>query len=182
MTTAPASPAATSPSVVEALRTSHRRILLAAMLPAAVTAVLVVALGALRAGTAGAVGGAVGSVLVFLFFGAGLWVMRATAGLSPQVAMLAALASYAGKVILLAIALGLLKDVDALDRTVFALGAFAVGTVWLLGEVLGFARARVPLVDAGTGTGTAAASGTGNGTGSGTATGTAAQGSAGARA
>ncbi|MGN6599571.1 MAG: hypothetical protein ACTHMW_09885 [Actinomycetes bacterium] len=180
MTTAPASPAATSPSVVEALRTSHRRILLAAMLPAAVTAVLVVALGALRAGTAGAVGGAVGSVLVFLFFGAGLWVMRATAGLSPQVAMLAALASYAGKVILLAIALGLLKDVDALDRTVFALGAFAVGTVWLLGEVLGFARARVPLVDAGTGT--VAAPGAGSGTGSGTATGTAAQGSAGARA
>lgn len=146
MPTAPASPAAT-PSVVDALRTSHRRILVSAMVPAAVTAVIVVALGALRAGSAGAVGGAVGSVLVFLFFGAGLWVMRATAGLSPQLAMLAAMASYAGKVVLLAVALGLLKDVSALDRTVFALGAFAVGTVWLLGEVLGFARARVPLVD-----------------------------------
>lgn len=148
MPTAPASPAA-APSVVDALRSSHRRILASAVTPALVTAVLVVALGAVRAGAAGALGGAVGSVLVFLFFGAGLWVMRATVGLSPQVAMLAAVGSYAGKVVLLAVALGLLKDVQSLDRTVFALGAFAVGTVWLLGEVLGFARARVPLVDPG---------------------------------
>lgn len=134
--------------MLDSHRPDHQRTLIrSAVIPAAVAAVLAIAVGTLARGVPGLVGAVVGALLVVVFFGAGLWVVLATADLAPVVSMVAALGSYVGKVVLFGLALALLKDVETLDRTTFALAAVAVALVWMVGEVIGVARARTPLVD-----------------------------------
>lgn len=111
------------------------------------TAVVAVVVGLLVRGGSGAVGAALGALLALGIGYVGMWVMRSTAAASPAGVMIGAMASFAGKFVLLMIILIVFRGTTLFDIEAFGLALLAVTGGWIGGEVAGFVRARVPAVD-----------------------------------
>src|SRR3954454_22467472 len=110
-------------------------------------AVAAVVLGAVLRGTPGLVGGLLG---VVLGLAAGLittLVMRGTARTSPAGAMIGAMTSLAGKILLLMLFLVAFRGTTLSDNRVFECSLLAVTVGWIAGEVIGFVRAKAPVLD-----------------------------------
>jgi ATP synthase protein I len=98
-------------------------------------------------GTSGVVGALIGAVLGLL---AGLittLVMRGTARTSPAGVMLGAMVSLAGKVLLLMLFLVIFRGTTLFDNRAFGFTLLAVTVGWIAGEVVGFVRAKIPVLD-----------------------------------
>jgi ATP synthase protein I len=98
-------------------------------------------------GTPGLVGALIG---VVLGLAAGLvttLVMRGTARTSPAGVMIGAMTSLAGKILLLMLFLVAFRGTTLFDNRVFGFALLAVTIGWIAGEVVGFVRAKVPVLD-----------------------------------
>lgn len=146
MTDPAAAPEPDAPHVKTVLRlaaTMQRHALLLS-LPLAVGAAV---LGLVLRGVPGLVGALIGAVLGL---GAGLittFVMRGTARTSPAGVMIGAMTSLAGKILLLMLFLVAFRGTTLFDNRVFGFTLLAVTIGWIAGEVIGFVRARVPVLD-----------------------------------
>jgi ATP synthase protein I len=103
------------------------------------------------AGIDGVVGATIGLTLVVVFFGLGLVVLRRSARLEPALVLLVALGLYAAKVVLIGGSLLLVAASGVLDgiadSTALGLTAILCTFAWTVGQIVGAARARVPLYD-----------------------------------
>jgi ATP synthase protein I len=118
-----------------------------ALLISAPLAAAAVVLGAVLRGTPGLVGALLG---VVLGLAAGLvttLVMRGTARTSPAGVMIGAMTSLAGKILLLMLFLVAFRDTALFDNRVFGFALLAVTIGWIAGEVVGFVRAKAPVLD-----------------------------------
>ena len=110
-------------------------------------AVAAVVLGYLLRGVSGLVGALLGALLGL---GAGLittLVMRGTARTSPAGVMIGAMTSLAGKILLLMLFLVAFRDTTLFDNRAFGFTLLAVTIGWIAGEVVGFVRAKAPVLD-----------------------------------
>jgi ATP synthase protein I len=118
-----------------------------ALLVSVPLAVAAVVLGAVLRGTPGLVGALLG---VALGLAAGLvttLVMRGTARTSPAGVMIGAMTSLAGKILLLMLFLVAFRDTALFDNRAFGFTLLAVTIGWIAGEVVGFVRAKAPVLD-----------------------------------
>lgn len=118
----------------------------AALVPAAAVGLLSVGLG-LLGGPRDVAGAALGAGLVIGFFGLTLLVMRAARRVAPEMLLGVALALYSTKIAVVGGIVFWLRDQPWLSPTALAVTAIACATAWLTGQVVGFTRLRLPLVD-----------------------------------
>jgi ATP synthase protein I len=114
------------------------------LIPAVVVAVVVVVLAGVLAGGA-AVGTAVfGAAVALVVCALGPLTMRWTASSAPVVVMGIAMISLVTKLAVLAVLLIVLDRLELVDTRVFALALGPVALVFVLGETVAFARAKIP--------------------------------------
>lgn len=122
---------------------------------AGVGVVLVVAATAavagLVTGAPAARGALVGGGIALAFFLFGSLVVNTATRLAPQQALLVALTTYTLQVVLVAAVFVALSSSDALGSSLssgwVAIGVIAATAAWMLGQLVGSARARVPAYD-----------------------------------
>ncbi|MHA6796143.1 hypothetical protein ACVGVM_21900 [Pseudonocardia bannensis] len=147
MSTDDASPPATDPPhVATVLRLAGAMQRTALILGVATSAVAIVVAVVLRGGP-GLVGAVIGAVLALLAGAVGTFVMRGTARTSPAGVMIGAMTAFAGKIVILLIFLLIFRGTTLFDNQTFAFTLLAVTAAWIVGEVVGFVRAKVPAVD-----------------------------------
>lgn len=109
--------------------------------------IVAVVLGLVLRDVPGLLGAVVGAVLALLAGAASILVMRGTVRSSPAGVMIGAMAAFAGKVLLLLLFLVAFRGTTLFDNRVFGLAMLAVTAAWITGEVIGFTRAKPPVVD-----------------------------------
>ena len=109
--------------------------------------VAAVALGAVLRGTPGLVGALIGALLGLAAGLVTTLVMRGTARTSPAGVMIGAMTSLAGKILLLMLFLVAFRGTTLFDNRAFGLSLLAVTVGWIAGEVIGFVRAKLPVLD-----------------------------------
>jgi ATP synthase protein I len=110
-------------------------------------AVVAAVLAAVLRGTPGLIGAVIGAVLGLTAGAVSTLVMRGTARTSPAGVMIGAMTSFAGKVLLLMVFLVAFRGTTLFDNRAFGLTLLAVTVAWIAGEVVGFVRARPPVLD-----------------------------------
>jgi ATP synthase protein I len=118
-----------------------------ALLLAVPVAVVAAVLAAVLRGTPGLIGAVIGAVLGLTAGAVSTLVMRGTARTSPAGVMIGAMTSFAGKVLLLMVFLVAFRGTTLFDNRAFGLTLLAVTVAWIGGEVVGFVRARPPVLD-----------------------------------
>jgi ATP synthase protein I len=106
-----------------------------------------VVLAGLLRGTPGVVGAVIGAVLGLAAGLVTTLVMRGTARTSPAGVMISAMTSLAGKILLLMLFLVAFRGTTLFDSRAFGLSLLAVTVGWITGEVIGFVRAKAPVLD-----------------------------------
>jgi ATP synthase protein I len=118
---------------------------------AVVAALLTAGLGFALNGSPGGLGALVGGLLVVLVFGTGSLAVDLMARRSATEALLTAMTTYLGQVIVLVTALVLLSRGglvgDELSRGWLAGGVVAVALAWSVAQIWVTRRARIPLYD-----------------------------------
>lgn len=119
-----------------------------AIVPAAITAVILIVLMAIIKGQSGLVGAVLASFTVLIFFSIHLLVARISRDLDPMITMALAMFSYFAKVILMGVFLFLVTkytDRSTVDRGSFAICAILITMAWLSGEISSFLKLRSQL-------------------------------------
>lgn len=89
-----------------------------------------------------------GSVLVMVFFGAGLAVMKVTTHMAPTAVMGLVMLSYTAKVLLLGVALWLVKDASWLSGYATGVTITVCTLIWLFFEMRSYLRLRIFVFEA----------------------------------
>ena len=118
-----------------------------AQVVASALAVAALVLGGVLRGTPGLVGALIGALLGLAAGLVTTLVMRGTARTSPAGVMIGAMTSLAGKILLLMLFLVGFRGTTLFDNRVFGFTLLAVTIGWISGEVVGFVRAKVPVLD-----------------------------------
>lgn len=118
----------------------------AAVVTAVVALVALVVAFAMR-GVPGLVGALVGAVIAGGLGWLGTWVMARTARATPAGVMIGAMAAFGMKIIFMLVFLLLFGGTTLFDGRAFAFTILAVTAAWIVGEVVGFVRTRIPAVD-----------------------------------
>jgi ATP synthase protein I len=113
----------------------------------AIVGVVAVALGFLLRGVAGGVGAVIGVVIAGGLGWLGTFVMAKTARATPAGVMIGAMTSFGAKLLFLLVFLLLFRGTTLFDNQAFAFTMLAVTAAWIIGEVIGFVRTRIPAVD-----------------------------------
>ncbi|ANH40330.1 hypothetical protein I601_3932 [Nocardioides dokdonensis FR1436] len=125
--------------------------LLGAVVVVSAVGLVLVVVAALTGGSDAAAGVAVGSGLALAVFAFGAFAVNAVAGAMPSAALMVALMTYFLQVLALALALTVLNDSAAIDRSVdrtwLAGGVIACTLVWLAAQVRFTARLRTLAYD-----------------------------------
>jgi ATP synthase protein I len=100
---------------------NYARIVRRSAAVAAVAAVIMVVLGTALAGSKGLIGAVIGVAVVALFFGISVIVVSRAARVSPQAMMVAAIATYIVKILILIIIFGQLQGTTAFNPKAFGL-------------------------------------------------------------
>jgi hypothetical protein len=118
------------------------------LIPAVVVAVVVVVLAGVLAGGAGLGTAVFGAAVALVVCALGPLVMRWTASSAPVVVMGIAMISLVTKLAVLAVLLIVLDRLELVDTRIFALALGPVALVFVLGETVAFARAKIPTLAA----------------------------------
>lgn len=109
--------------------------------------------GALTVGAPAVLGAAIGTVLVCVFFGAGVFVLDVVASLAPAASLLVALLTYTLQVVLVGLVFVALSRSGLLEESVDARwlgGSVIAGTLaWLVAQVVASTRVRIPVYELG---------------------------------
>ena len=123
-----------------------------AAIGSATVAAVMVGLGALVSGSPGAYGSLTGGLIVLVIFWAGTAALSAMASRSADIALMMALVTYTGQVMVVFVAFiglsasGLLDD-GTLSRGWLAASVVAGALVWSAAQVWVASKARIPLYD-----------------------------------
>jgi len=119
-----------------------------AIVPASITAVILIIIIGFINGKSGLVGAVLASFTVLIFFSVHLLVARISRDLDPMTTMALAMFSYFAKVILMGVFLFLVTkytDRSTVDRGSFAICAILITMAWLSGEISSFLKLRSQL-------------------------------------
>ena len=146
MTTPRPEPEKDAPHVGTVLRLASAMQSSAAIITAVVAVIAFVVAFLLR-GSPGLVGAIVGAVIGGALGWLGTWVMARTARASPAGVMIGAMAAFGVKIVVMLVFLLLFQGTALFDSQAFAFSLLAVTAAWIVGEVVGFVRTRIPAVD-----------------------------------
>lgn len=118
-----------------------------ALILSVVAAVIAIVVAYLVRGAPGVIGAAVGAVIALALGYLGTFVMAKTARATPIGVMAGAMTAFAGKIAFMLVFLLLLRDTTLFDNRSFAITLLAVTFAYIIGEVVGFVRTRMPVVD-----------------------------------
>jgi ATP synthase protein I len=113
----------------------------------AVVAVIALVVGFALRGVPGLVGALAGAVVAGGLGWLGTWVMARTARASPAGVMIGAMTAFGVKILFMLVFLLLFQGTTLFDSRSFAFSMLAVTAAWIIGEVVGFVRTRIPAVD-----------------------------------
>lgn len=116
------------------MHTSDARMLRGAAIPTSVVGVGAVVIGLLTAGAKGALAAALASVVVVAFFSVSALVVSWASRLSAQTMMLAALASYAVKILAVMVLVTAIDGVSVFDTRVFGWTVIGLALLWIGAE------------------------------------------------
>jgi ATP synthase protein I len=118
-----------------------------AMILTALVGVVAIALGFALGGVQSGTGAVVGVVIAGGLGWLGTFVMIKTARATPAGVMVGAMTAFAAKIVFLLVFLLVFQGTTLFDNRAFAYAMFAVTAAWIVGEVVGFVRTRIPAVD-----------------------------------
>jgi ATP synthase protein I len=110
-------------------------------------ALLMIVLGAVLGGTKGLLGAALGVALVIAFFGISVLVVGRAAKVSPQAMMVAAIATYLGKIIVLLFLVGQFQDSTAFNPRLFGLTAIVCVLAYSAAQMIWSIRLKMLYVE-----------------------------------
>lgn len=116
------------------MHTSDARMLRGAAIPTSVVGVGAVVIGLLAAGAKGALAAALASVVVIAFFSVSALAVSWAAKYSSQTMMLAALASYAVKILAVMVLVTVIDGVSIFDTQVFGWTVIGLALLWIGAE------------------------------------------------
>ncbi|NKZ07114.1 hypothetical protein [Actinomadura latina] len=116
------------------MHTSDARMLRGAVIPTSVAGAGAVVIGLLAAGAKGALAAALASVVVIAFFSISALVVSWAAKYSAQTMMLAALASYAVKILAVMVLVTVMGSVSIWNTTVFGWTVIGLALLWIAAE------------------------------------------------
>ncbi|MFD4629404.1 hypothetical protein ACFVYR_07235 [Streptomyces sp. NPDC058284] len=123
------------------------RTLLQSAVPTAAVGAIVAAVSGVVAGGKGAVGAVVGTLVVIVFMGLGMFVLQRTAKSLPQLFQAMGLMLYVAQLLLLLIFVGLFKDTDLFNPKAFALALVIATVVWMIGQARSHMKAKILYVE-----------------------------------
>jgi ATP synthase protein I len=135
-----------APHVATVLKLASAMQRYAVIVTAVVVVIALVAAFVLRGG-AGVVGALVGAVIAGGLGWLGTWVMARTARATPAGVMIGAMTAFGLKILFMLVFLLLFQGTTLFDGRSFAFTILAVTVAWIVGEVVGFVRTRIPAVD-----------------------------------
>lgn len=135
-----------APHVATVLKLASAMQRYAVIVTAVVVVLALVAAFVLRGGS-GVVGALVGAVIAGGLGWLGTWVMARTARATPAGVMIGAMTAFGLKILFMLVFLLLFQGTTLFDGRSFALTILAVTVAWIVGEVVGFVRTRIPAVD-----------------------------------
>ncbi|GAA0939542.1 hypothetical protein [Pseudonocardia zijingensis] len=135
-----------APHVATVLRLASAMQRNAVVVTAVVTALALVAGYVLR-GVPGLIGALVGAAIAGGLGWLGTWVMARTARATPAGVMIGAMTTFGAKLLFMLVFLLLFQGTTLFDNRSFAFSMLAVTAAWIIGEVVGFVRTRIPAVD-----------------------------------
>ena len=141
-----ATPTTDAPHVASVLRLAAGMQRYATIFTVVVGVVAVVA-GFVLADVPGGIGTIVGVVIAGGLGWLGTFVMIKTARATPAGVMVGAMTAFAAKIVFLLVFLLVFQGTTLFDNRAFAYAMFAVTAAWIIGEVVGFVRTRIPAVD-----------------------------------
>jgi ATP synthase protein I len=118
-----------------------------AVIVTAIVAVLALVVALLMRGGPGLVGALVGAVIAAGLGWLGTWVMARTARATPAGVMIGAMTAFGAKILFMLVFLLLFQGTTLFDSRAFAFTMLAVTAAWIIGEVVGFVRTRIPVID-----------------------------------
>lgn len=110
-------------------------------------ALLMIVLGEILGGTKGLLGAALGVVLVIAFFGISVLVVGRAAKVSPQAMMVAAIATYLGKILVLLFLVGQFQDSTAFNPRLFGLTAIVCVLAYSAAQMIWSIRLKMLYVE-----------------------------------
>jgi ATP synthase protein I len=114
---------------------------------AVIAGVVSIVLGFVLGGVSGGIGTVVGAVIAGGLGWLSTFVMIKTARATPAGVMVGAMTAFAAKIVFLLVFLLLFRGTTLFDNQAFAYAMLAVTAAWIIGEVVGFVRTRIPAVD-----------------------------------
>ena len=135
-----------APHVASVLRLASAMQRYAAIVTAVVAVVALVVAFVLRGGP-GLAGALAGAVIAGGLGWMGTWVMARTARATPAGVMIGAMTAFGVKILFMLVFLLLFQGTTLFDGRSFAFTILAVTAAWIVGEVVGFVRTRIPAVD-----------------------------------
>ena len=110
-------------------------------------ALLMMVLGALLGGSKGLLGAALGVALVIAFFGISVLVVGRFARVSPQAMMVAAIATYLMKILVLLFLVGRFQDSTAFNPRIFGLTAIVCVLTYSAAQMIWSMRLKMLYVE-----------------------------------
>ncbi|MFD8724738.1 hypothetical protein ACFV2H_43990 [Streptomyces sp. NPDC059629] len=123
------------------------RILAQAAVPTAAVGVLAAVVSGVVAGGKGAIGAVVGTVIVILFMGIGLYVLQRTAKSMPQLFQMMGLMLYAAQLLLLFIFMALFKNTTLFNPRAFAITLVVATLAWIAAQTRAHMKAKILYVE-----------------------------------
>ncbi|MBB4982995.1 MULTISPECIES: hypothetical protein [Streptomyces] len=126
---------------------SDARLLLSAVVPTAAVGVIATVISGVVAGGKGALGAGIGTLVVLIFMGTGLFVLQRTAKSLPQLFTAMGMMLYAAQLLLLFALLALFKKTTLFDFKAFAFSLIAATVVWAAAQARAHMKAKTFYVD-----------------------------------
>jgi len=128
---------------------NYARIVRRSALLTGAVAVVMVAVSAVADGTPGLIGGLLGVALTAAFFGIDLVTVGRAARVSPQAMMLAAIATYVFKILVLAIVMMALEGTTAFSTRFLAITTIVCVIAWSAAQAITSMKLKTSYVDTG---------------------------------
>ncbi|GHF12146.1 hypothetical protein E5082_03685 [Streptomyces griseoluteus] len=123
------------------------RILAQAAVPTAAVGAIAAVVSGVVAGGKGAIGAVVGTLIVILFMGIGLYVLQRTARSFPQLFQMMGLMLYAAQLLLLVVFVAVFKNTNLFNPRAFAIVLVVTTLTWIAAQARAHMKAKILYVD-----------------------------------
>ncbi|MFJ6660887.1 hypothetical protein ACIQNG_31740 [Streptomyces sp. NPDC091377] len=123
------------------------RVLIQAAVPTAAVGTVAAVVSAVVAGGKGAIGAGVGTLIVILFMGLGLYVLQRTAKTLPHLFQAMGLMLYAAQILLLFVFMAAFKETTLFNPRAFAFTLLAGTLVWIAAQTRAHMKSKILYVE-----------------------------------